>query len=67
MHAATLKSQRLQRVADLLNDGGHYSTLQIIQYTNVCAVNSIIAELRANGMAIECERRGARWYYWKQA
>ncbi len=60
-------SQRLQRVADLLADGGEYSTLDIVMAAGVCAVNSCIAELRANGYGITCRRVGDRWVYQMQA
>ena len=54
MHAARLdRSPRLQRVHALLSDGAEYSTRDIIQGAEVCAVNSCIAELRANGFYIE--------------
>lgn len=59
MHAATLSnSPRLQRVADLLSDGLEHTTLEIINAARVCAVNSIIAELRVNGFRIVCRRWG---------
>lgn len=57
------KSERLQRVLSLLKNGGEYSTMDIITKASVCAVNSIIAEIRANGYAVECHRRGYVWYY----
>lgn len=64
MHAAKLEnSDRLARVDALLKDGREHSTLDIVNAANVCAVNSIIAELRANGQDIRCERRGNTWYY----
>lgn len=64
MHAARLEhSDRLQRVADLLADGQRYSTLDIIMAAGVCAVNSCVAELRANGMDIRCWREGNVWFY----
>ena len=64
MHAARLdKSERLQRVAKLLKRGGWHSTMDIIQRAQVCAVNSIVAELRANGWQIECQRTGDVWRY----
>ncbi len=57
MHAASLaSSERLQRVHALLMDGNEHSTLEIITEAQVCAVNSIIAELRANGAAIVCRQ-----------
>ena len=72
MHTAQLKtSPRLQRVAALLRDGKPHSTMSIIRGCGVCAVNSIIAELRLNGLTITCcrdsdperGRRGRRWLY----
>ena len=57
MHAARLeRSPRLKRVFDLLADGREHSTQDIVREADVCAVNSIIAELRANGLAIECRQ-----------
>ena len=67
MNAAKLeKSDRLQRVDALLRSGKQYSTLEIIQQANVCAVNSVVAELKANGRAITCKRFGSAWYYWME-
>ncbi len=64
MKAADLRnSDRLQRVDRLLADGREYSTLEIISMCQVCAVNSIISELRANGRRIRCRREGGHWYY----
>lgn len=64
MNAAQIdKSPRLQRVDSLLADGNPHSTMEIIQAANVCAVNSIIAELRANGRTIHCERVEDVWFY----
>jgi len=56
-------SDRLQRVAQYLADGRERSTMDIIRECNVCAVNSIIAELRDNGLIIDCRREGDSWYY----
>lgn len=68
MNAAKLaRSERLQRVKAFLSDYRPHSTLEIVQKAKVCAVNSIVAELRANGEAIQCDRRGDRWYYRMQA
>jgi len=65
MHSAILdKSARLQRVYKLLQDGKRHTTRDIISKASVCAVNSIIAELRENGVTIECQREGAIWRYW---
>jgi hypothetical protein len=64
MNAASIESsERLNRVLDLLSQGGEFSTLDIIKNANVCAVNSIIAELRQNGFEINCQRRSEKWFY----
>ena len=64
MNSASLKrSARLKRVDDLLADGSEYSTLEIVNKAQVCAVNSIISELRANGREINCRREKHVWYY----
>jgi hypothetical protein len=56
-------SDRLQRVDSLLADCMPRTTMQIVQGANVCAVNSIIAELRANGRKINCHRHDGKFYY----
>jgi len=59
MHAARLEaSERLKRVLTLLKDGQWHSTLDIVMGAGVCAVNSCVAELRANGFRVECRRVG---------
>ncbi|WP_420012977.1 hypothetical protein [Tateyamaria sp.] len=70
MHAARIgKSVRLQRVQALLRDGVERSTLDITLGARVCAVNSCIAELRANGAEIACRQttdpttRARVWLY----
>lgn len=74
MNAAKLeKSDRLQRVYELLKQGGEYSTMDIVQHAHVCAVNSIISELRQNGVAVQSKVRVVHdplsksakrlWYY----
>jgi len=64
MNAASIESsERLNRVLDLLSQGGEFTTLDIIKSANVCAVNSIISELRQNGFDINCQRRGEKWFY----
>ena len=69
MHAARLaKSDRLQRVHAVLADGAEHSTMDIIRAAGVAAVNSIVAELRANGCYIECRQGRAKsgeriWLY----
>lgn len=56
MNSSTMSSKRLQRVHELLKSGEELSTMQIIQRGQVCAVNSIVAELRENGLSITCRR-----------
>jgi hypothetical protein len=64
MNSARLEnSDRLTRVLKLLQVGGEFTTLDIIRNANVCAVNSIISELRQNGIKVSCQRRGSNWYY----
>lgn len=64
MKAANIEtSPRLQRVDNLLANGGEFTTLEIIAHCGVCAVNSIVSELRANGRDISCHRVGRAWYY----
>jgi hypothetical protein len=64
MHSARIDhSNRLRRVDDLLADGKEYTTMEIVQKANVCAVNSCISELRANGREIKCRREKDIWYY----
>ena len=60
MHAARLdRSPRLQRVHAVLRAGAERSTLEIVRAARVCAVNSCIAELRANGAVITCRQAAA--------
>ena len=64
MKAANLESsERLMNVYTMLASGQEWSTMDIIKTANVCAVNSIIAELRQNGHNIICQRKGRAWYY----
>ena len=55
MHAAKIEnSPRLQRVYHALRIHKKLTTLDIIKIAGVCAVNSIISELRRNGITITC-------------
>lgn len=64
MHCASLStSRRLQRVLAVLSDCQEHSTMEIVNRASVCAVNSIVAELRANGIAIACRRDRGIFYY----
>ena len=59
-------SPRLQRVARFLSDGKPHSTREIIKECDVCAVNSIVDELRdpKNGFDIICKQVGREcWKY----
>lgn len=66
MHYAQLKnSKRLQRLLKVLEDGQKHSTFDIITEAKICAVNSAVAELRANGFNINCKRIAKNiWQYW---
>lgn len=67
MNAARLdRSARLRRVARLLADGRPRTTLQIASAARVCAVSTVVSELRQNGLAIACQRVGNKWYYWME-
>ncbi len=64
MNCATLEnSQRLQRVLKYLADGKRHSTLEIVHGARVCAVNSIVSELRGNGIKIGCTREKGVYFY----
>jgi len=65
MHAAKIEdSPRLQKVRDFLRRQGSATTREISQACDVYAVNSIIAELRANGFTVNCQAvKGQRGVY----
>jgi DeoR/GlpR family transcriptional regulator of sugar metabolism len=65
MHAAKIDdSPRLQKVRDFLRRKGSATTREISQACDVYAVNSIVAELRANGFMVECKAvKGKRGVY----
>lgn len=66
MHSANLyESPRLQRVGRQLLSGGWISTMQMVAKANVCAVNSCIAELRAQGWDIDCRSRVKNERIWE--
>ncbi len=64
-HAANVEnSPRLQRVLAVLNDCQEHTTYEILHQAQVCAVNSIIHELRRNGYAIpKAKRHNGRFHY----
>lgn len=54
MHYAKLdKSDRLKRVYDALRERP-MTTRELIEHTGCCAINSVVSELRQNGIAINC-------------
>lgn len=55
-HGRLSHSPRLQRVHEFLRGGEEHTTREIVEGTKVCAVNSAVAELRANGAVIECRQ-----------
>ena len=64
MNSAKLsKSPRLQAVFNVLLDGAEHTTRDLVRKSGRLAINSIAAELRENGIGIDCQRRGNRWYY----
>jgi hypothetical protein len=64
MHYARIEhSPRLKRLAEVLADGREHSTLDLAMRASICAVNSAVAELRANGHDITCRRQGDTWFY----
>lgn len=64
MNAAQLtKSARLQRVRNVLMDGMKHTTRDIVRKAHVMAVSACVSELRENGMQIDCQRVGDRWFY----
>lgn len=68
MHYAKVEtSKRLKRVLNLLSDGLPHTTRDIVRRASVCAVNSIISELRMNGYDINCwcHRKGVFKYQMK--
>ena len=62
-YAKLTKSERLQRAFTLLSDKRPHSTRDIIRKAHVCAVNSIVSELRGNKKKITCTRVGNVWLY----
>ncbi|MBN1104730.1 MAG: hypothetical protein JXL84_15030 [Deltaproteobacteria bacterium] len=59
-YAKIEESRRLQRVHRVLFDGKWHGTREIMRAADVCAVNTVVAELRANGCNIftRCVGRG---------
>ena len=69
MNAARLSSSpRLRRALAALREArGEISTFELSRRAAICAVNSVVAELRANGCEIICRQRvedGERRFYY---
>lgn len=67
-HARIHTSPRLRRTLKVLQEAeGPLTTLELSQRAQICAVNSVIAELRENGAEINCwqavEDCQRRFYY----
>jgi hypothetical protein len=65
IHAARLeRSPRLQRLLAFLNDKQWHGTREIMLNADICAVNTAIAELRANRIDVDtrCVGRGQYEY-----
>ena len=71
MKAARLDSSpRLRRVLDFLWDMKEHTTRDIVVGAHVCAVNSCVSELRANGFNVTCRQEvvgGQRCWIYKLA
>jgi hypothetical protein len=63
-YAKIEQSDRLKRVFMLLADEQWHGTRAIMRLADVCAVNTVIAELRGNGFCIDtrCVGRGRYEY-----
>ena len=57
-YANIATSPRLQRVLSALADGAEHTTREIITKADVCAVNTVISELRSNGFDITTRDHG---------
>ncbi len=64
-YASIDSSERLQRVFQLLSDGQWHGTREIVRAADVCAVNSIIHELRCNGFDVISRCAGQGRYEYK--
>lgn len=75
IHYATLAdSPRLKRALAALERAGTrgLTTRELIYAADICAVNTVVAELRANGIAVDCvyeyhTATGARVYRYRLA
>lgn len=66
IHYAKIEdSPRLQRVRALLDDGRWHGTREIMLTADVCAVNTVITELRCNGLTVETRCVGQGRYEYR--
>lgn len=66
MHAASVdRSARLNRFLGVLADGLWHGTREIIHAAEIMAVNSAAAEVRANGVKVECRCVGRGRYEYR--
>jgi len=67
-HASLHKSPRLRRTLKVLQQAkGEVSTLDLSRKANICAVSTVVAELRENGAEIICRQvviNGERRFYY---
>jgi biotin operon repressor len=67
IHAARIEqSDRLRRALSVLSDGHWHSTREIMRIADVCAVNTVISELRSNGIDIETRCVGQGRYEYRR-
>ncbi|TDE40959.1 helix-turn-helix domain-containing protein [Antarcticimicrobium sediminis] len=68
-HGRLSTSSRLQRALTVLEQAcGKISTYELARQADICAVNSVIAELRENGAVITCRQevnQGRRRFYYQ--
>ncbi|MBF9049914.1 hypothetical protein GTA62_12920 [Roseobacter sp. HKCCD9010] len=68
-HARLHTSPRLRRALKVLQEArGEITTYELSRAADICAVNSVIAELRENGAEITCRqaiRDGQRLFYYR--
>lgn len=67
-HAHLATSPRLRRALAVLQAAnGEISTLELANKARICAVGSVISELRMNGAEITCRQQFVagerRWFY----
>ncbi len=63
MHYRKLSNPTIKRVLKLLMTGKEFTTRDIDRKARVCAVSAVVAEIRANGVGVDCTQRKGRFYY----